>query len=71
MSKYFSTMDEISKKIDEVIESEKAKKAMIPNHPRYTKERILLDEEIRQLRWFKKKALALWREAKRDPRIEP
>ena len=71
MNKYFSTEDEISKKIDEVIEMEKEKKAQLPDLPRFTKEREELDAEIRNLRWLKKKALTLWREHKRNPRITP
>ncbi len=64
-------MDEISKHIDKVIEEEKDIKKRLPNHPRYTKVRLELDIQIRNLRWTKKTALKLWREAKRDPVITP
>ncbi len=71
MNEYFSNEDEISKKIDEVIEQEKEIKASLPLHERFTPIREQLDAEIRNLRWIKKKALTLWREIKRDPKITP
>ncbi|KKL94854.1 hypothetical protein LCGC14_1860440 [marine sediment metagenome] len=61
----------MSKKIDQVIEEEKAIKAELSDHPRYTPMRVKLDNNIRNLRWTKKTALKLWREIKRDPVITP
>ncbi len=69
--KYYESMDEMSKKIDDVIEQEKEIKAQLPAHPRFTPMREELDRRIKELRWLKKSALKLWREAKRNPVIKP
>lgn len=70
-NKYFGSIEELSKAIDNVIQAEKDIKAKIPNHPRWTAMRIQLDTEIRNLRWLKKTALKEWREEKKDPIIQP
>lgn len=71
ISKYFGSIEELSKAIDHVIEKEKEIKEQLPNHPRWTSMRIQLDQEIKNLRWLKKKALEEWREEKRNPVIKP
>ena len=71
MNKYFNSIEEMSKKIDQVIEEEKEIKALLPTHPRFTPIREELDRKIRELRWMKKTALKLWREIKADPVITP
>ena len=64
-------MDEMSKKIDKVIEQEQEIKALLPQHERFTPIRDELDRKIRELRWLKKTALRLWREAHQNPTITP
>ena len=71
INKYFESVEDLSRAIDKVIEAEKEIKAKIPNHPRYTKMRMQLDAEIKNLRWLKKTALKEWRQIKKDPIIQP
>ena len=72
MNKHFDlSEDEMSKKIDQVIEEVEEIKSQIPQHARGTEIREKLDEQLRGLRWVKKKALTHWRDLKRNPRITP
>jgi len=70
-TKYFESIDELSRAIDKVIEAEKDIKAKIPSHKRWTPMRIQLDAEIKNLRWLKKTALKEWRKIKCNPIIRP
>ncbi len=71
MAKLFSSNKELSKEIDKVLTAEKRIKALIPKHKRYSAERVILDQNIKNARWLKKKFLKEYREEKRDPKIAP
>jgi len=70
-TKYFNSIEELSRAIDNVIEKEREIKSQLPKHRRWTPMRIQLDQEIKRLRWLKKTALKEWREEKRNPKIAP
>jgi hypothetical protein len=71
MNKYFSTLEQLSKEIDKVLEAERKIKKLLPIHPRWSNERIVLDNHIKNTRWLKKKFLQEYREARQNPEIKP
>lgn len=71
MTKLFSSINELSREIDKVLEAEKKIKALIPKHKRWSAERVVLDQNIKNARWLKKKFLKEYREAKQNPEIKP
>ena len=70
-SKYYGTVEELGKLIDQVLEAEKKIKLLLPKHARWTNERIVLDQNIKNARWLKKKYLKEYREEKQNPMIKP
>jgi hypothetical protein len=68
--KYIS-VEELSKEIDAVITAELAIKEILKDHPRFSKERIRLDNEIKYWRELKKSGMEEYRRAKFNPEIKP
>ena len=71
MTKLFSSNRELSKQIDIVLEAERKIKEMIPKHKRYSAQRVVLDQNIKNARWLKKKFLKEYREGNGNPEIVP
>lgn len=71
MTKLFSSNKELSKQIDIVLEAERKIKEMIPKHKRYSAERVVLDQNIKNARWLKKKFIKEYKESRESTKIEP
>ena len=71
ISKYFDTVEDLSRAIDYAIGAEKEIKKILKNDPRFTDARMANDRRLKDLRWQKKTFCKEYREIKRDPIIQP